>query len=152
MMFSGPTRPSAPQVLLVEDAPGDVYLTKRAWNLSGFAKLGDLHVVNDGDKAVQFIRQQGEFHDAPRPHLILLDLNLPRRDGREVLRAIKDDPKYRRIPVVVLTSSTAETDLLQAHDLGCNSYLQKPVTARALADLMQKVHEWWFTTAWVPVR
>ena len=113
------------QVLLVEDNPGDVRLTKEA--LKEGKLLNQLSVVGDGVEALSFLRKQGIYADAPQPELILLDLNLPKKDGREVLAEIKADPNLRRIPVVVLTTSSSEEDILKIYDLHANCYITKPV-------------------------
>ena len=111
-------------VLLVEDDPGDVLITREA--LSGSAVEHDIHVVGDGEQAIAFLHQEGEHTDAPRPDLILLDLNLPRLDGREVLQIVKEDDSLRRIPVVVLTTSKSEEDISRSYDLHANAYVVKP--------------------------
>ncbi len=111
-------------VLLVEDDPGDVLITTEA--LSASSVVHDIHVVGDGEQAIAFLHQEGEHVDAPRPDLILLDLNLPRVDGREVLQVVKDDDSLRRIPVVVLTTSKSEEDITRSYDLHANAYVVKP--------------------------
>ena len=112
-------------VLLVEDDPGDVLMTREAFEEH---KLHNrLDVVTDGVEAMAYLRREGEYADAPRPDLVLLDLNLPRRDGREVLAEIKADPDLRHIPVVVLTTSKAEEDILRSYELHANAYVTKPV-------------------------
>jgi len=113
------------EILLVEDSPADVRLTREA--LKQYKVLNKLSVVGDGEQAIAFLRQEGEYADVPRPDLLLLDLNLPKKDGREVLEEIKKDEKLRRIPVVVLTTSKAEEDVLKAYDLNANCYVTKPV-------------------------
>ena len=113
------------EVLLVEDNPGDVRLTREA--LREGKVFNNLSVAKDGEEALAFLRREGEFAEAPRPDVILLDLNLPRKDGREVLEAIKADPSLRTIPVVILTSSEAERDIARAYELNANCYITKPV-------------------------
>jgi CheY-like chemotaxis protein len=112
------------EVLLVEDDPGDVLMTQEAF--SDFEIANTLNVVMNGEDAIAYMRKQGPFADAPRPDLVILDLNLPRRNGREVLRDVKGDPELRRIPIVVLTTSEAETDVLAVYDLHANAYVRKP--------------------------
>ena len=113
------------EVLLVEDNPGDVRLTQEA--LKDEAAINNIMVVEDGEQALAFLRREGEHGDARRPDLILLDLNLPKMDGREVLAEIKSDPDLKRVPVVVLTTSQAERDILESYNLHANSYITKPV-------------------------
>src|SRR3954454_19589342 len=112
------------QILLVEDSPGDVRLTQEALRDAKIAN--ELHVTSDGEQAMRFLRREGEHLDAPRPELILLDLNLPRKDGREVLEELKADEDLRRIPVIVLTTSVADRDILRSYDLHVNCYIAKP--------------------------
>src|ERR687884_1433856 len=113
------------EILLVEDSPGDVRLTREA--LRDGKVRNNLSVVTDGVEALAFLRREGRYADAPRPDLILLDLNLPKKDGREVLAEIKADPNLRRIPVVVLTTSEAEQDIVETYNLHANCYVKKPV-------------------------
>ena len=113
------------EILLVEDNPGDVRLTKEA--LKDAKVINNLHVAGDGIEALDFLKRQGKYPGAIRPDLILLDLNLPRKDGREVLGEIKADPGLRQIPVVILTTSKAEEDILKTYDLHANCYITKPV-------------------------
>ena len=131
------------EILLVEDNPGDVRLTVEALREG---KLGNhLSVASDGVEALAFLRREGAFATAPRPDLVLLDLNLPRKDGREVLAEIKADEQLRRIPVVVLTTSTAEADILRTYDLHANCYIQKPVDVEQFIAVVQSVEDFWFT-------
>lgn len=136
------------EVLLVEDNPADADLTREALEASKLVLT--LSVVVDGEQCLAFLRQSGEFAGAPRPDLILLDLNLPRVSGREVLAEIKNDPRLRTIPVVVLTSSAAETDVLQSYDLGANCYITKPVDLRSFMSIVASVNEFWFTVVKLP--
>jgi len=131
------------EILLAEDNPGDIKLTQKA--LDSGQVLNNLHVVNDGQEAMSFLRREGEYADAPRPDLILLDLNMPRMDGRDVLQEIKDDESLRRIPVVVLTSSEAEEDIVQSYDLHANAYLTKPVDFDGFLDIVGRIEEFWLT-------
>jgi CheY-like chemotaxis protein len=136
------------EILLVEDNPGDVRLTQEALREG---KIGNsLHVVEDGESAMAFVRREGEFADMPRPDLILLDLNLPRMDGREVLAQIKADPDLKRIPVVVLTTSRAEEDVLKAYELNANCYITKPVDFEQFIKVVSAVEEFWLTIVRLP--
>ena len=136
------------EILLVEDNPGDARLTMEAMRE---AKLSNrLHVVEDGVEAMQFLRREGRFGDAPRPGLILLDLNLPKKDGREVLAEIKSDPALKRIPVVVLTTSRAEEDVLRAYDLHANCYVTKPVDLEQFLKIVKQIDEFWIKLVTLP--
>ncbi|HEX3788942.1 MAG TPA: response regulator [Pseudonocardiaceae bacterium] len=135
-------------VLLVEDDEGDVLMTREAFE---FYKLRNrLHVVNDGEKALQFLRRTGEYADAVRPGLILLDLNLPRRDGREVLSEIKADPELRVIPVVVLTTSEAEEDILRSYSLHANAYVTKPVDFERFIEIIRQIDDFFVSVVKLP--
>jgi len=135
-------------ILLVEDNPGDVRLTQEALKE---AKLGnELHVVEDGVEAMAFLRRQGAHRNAVRPDLILLDLNLPLKNGREVLAEIKDDPKLRRIPVVVLTTSQSEADIVKAYDLHANCYITKPVDLNQFLTVVRAIEDFWMTIVKLP--
>ena len=136
------------EILLVEDNPGDVRLTREA--LKEGKVHNNLHVAPDGVEALAFLRRQGEHAQAVRPDLILLDLNLPRKDGREVLEEIKADPSLRYIPVVVLTSSQAEQDILRAYDLHANCYVSKPVDLDQFITVVQSIENFWFTIVKLP--
>jgi len=143
--------PTSPiELLLVEDDPGDVLMTTEALEESKL--LTSLHVVRDGEDAVAFLRQEGTHADAPRPDLILLDLNLPRLDGREVLAIIKADPDLRRIPVVVLTTSEAEEDVLRSYDLHANAYVTKPVDFEAFCGAIRQIDEFFLSVVRLPPR
>ncbi len=136
------------EILLVEDNPGDARLTQEAMRA---AKLSNnLHIVEDGVEAMEFLRRQGRFGDAPRPDLILLDLNLPRMDGREVLAEVKSDPDLRRIPVVVLTTSRAEEDVIRAYDLHANCYVTKPVDLAQFMKIVAQIDEFWVKVVTLP--
>jgi CheY-like chemotaxis protein len=137
-------------VLLVEDNPGDVRLTQEAFKDSGLTD--NLHVVRDGEQALDFLYRRGEHGEAPLPHVVLLDLNLPKVDGLEVLETIKDDPDLMRIPVVILTSSKAEADVHRSYELHSNAYLTKPVDPNEFVDLVRTFGEFWSSTAWLPSR
>ena len=138
------------QVLLVEDDPGDVLMTREAFQ--DYKLRNELHVVNDGEQAMQFLRQEGEFAGRPRPDLVLLDLNLPRMDGREVLQAIKSDPELSSIPVVVLTTSEAEDDVLRSYSLHANAYVTKPVDFERFINVVRQIDDFFVTIVRLPRR
>jgi CheY-like chemotaxis protein len=138
----------AVDVLLVEDDPGDVLMTREAFE--HFKIRNTLHVVNDGEQALQFLRQTGEYASAPRPGLILLDLNLPRRDGLEVLAELKQDPGLRVIPVVILTTSQAEEDILRSYSLHANAYVSKPVDFERFIDVIRQIDNFFITVVELP--
>ncbi len=136
------------QVLLVEDNPGDVRLTKEA--LKEGKLLNQLTVVGDGVEALSFLRKEGIYADALQPELILLDLNLPKKDGREVLAEIKADPNLRRIPVVVLTTSSSEEDILKIYDLHANCYITKPVDLEQFMGVVKSIEDFWVSVVKLP--
>ena len=136
------------QILLVEDNPGDARLTEEA--LREAKVRNTLHHVEDGIDALAFLRQEGDFADAPRPGLIFLDLNLPRMDGRDVLREIKNDPELRCIPVVVLTSSGAEQDIVNTYELHANCYITKPVDMNGFMKVVKSIENFWFSVVKLP--
>jgi chemotaxis family two-component system response regulator Rcp1 len=136
------------EVLLVEDNPGDVRLTREA--LRDGKVHNNLSVAPDGVEALAFLRRQGKYADAPRPDVILLDLNLPKKDGREVLEEIKADPSLARIPVVILTSSEAERDIAQAYALHANCYVTKPVDLDQFITVVKSIEDFWFTIVKLP--
>jgi CheY-like chemotaxis protein len=136
------------EVLLVEDDPGDVLLTREAFEDHKLSN--NLHVVNNGVDALSFLKKEGEYAQAPTPDLILLDLNLPRMDGREVLGAIKSDETLRRIPVVVLTTSEAEEDVLRSYDLHANAYVTKPVDFDRFIDVVRRIDEFFVSVVKLP--
>lgn len=136
------------EVLLVEDDPGDVVITQEA--LAESKLMNTLHVATDGEQALRFLRREGEFADAPRPGLILLDLNLPRVDGHEVLRHVKDDPDLRRIPVVVLTTSQAEEDIVRSYDLHANAYVSKPVDFDRFLEVVRQIDSFYISVVSLP--
>jgi CheY-like chemotaxis protein len=137
-------------VLLVEDDPGDVLMTREAFE--DYKVHNELHVVNDGTEAMAFLRREGDKADAPRPDLVLLDLNLPRMDGREVLQAIKSDPELASIPVVVLTTSEAEEDVLRSYSLHANAYVTKPVDFERFIQVVRQIDEFFVTVVRLPNR
>lgn len=136
------------EILLVEDNPGDVRLTQEA--LKEDKVHNNLHVVGDGMEALAWLRREGKFAETPRPDIILLDLNLPKKDGREVLSDIKTDVELRRIPVVVLTTSRAEEDVLKAYDFNANCYITKPVDLEQFIKVVQSIKEFWLTIVKLP--
>src|ERR1700730_11540037 len=134
------------EVLLVEDSPGDVRLTQEAFRESNV----QLHVASDGVEAMAFLRHQGVHEGAPRPDLILLDLNLPKMDGREVLAHIKADESLKTIPTVVLTTSESEADIVKSYQLHANSYLNKPVHFETFERLVKSINDFWLTKVKLP--
>ena len=136
------------EILLVEDNPGDARLTREA--LSQSKVRNNLHRASDGEEAMTFLRRQGAFAGVPTPDLILLDLNLPRRDGREVLEDIKNDPALKHIPVVILTSSQADEDIIRSYQLHANCFITKPVDLEQLTKVVQGIEQFWFTLVKLP--
>jgi CheY-like chemotaxis protein len=134
--------------LLVEDNPGDVRLTQEVFKEGKVNNF--LHVVYNGEEAMDFLHNVGRFANVPRPDIILLDLNLPRKDGREVLAEIKADPDLKRIPVVVLTTSEAESDLLQSYNLHANCYIVKPVDLDQFIDVVKTIEGFWLQIVKLP--
>lgn len=136
------------EILLVEDNPGDVHLTLEAFKE---AKVrNNISVADDGMKAMAFLRHEGEYKNAPLPDLILLDLNLPRKDGREVLAEIRLDPKLTRIPVVIMTTSQAEEDIAKAYDLHVNCYISKPMDLDQFIKVTRSIEDFWLTVVKLP--
>ncbi|WP_433803203.1 response regulator [Actinomycetospora sp. CA-084318] len=142
------TPPDEIDVLLVEDDEGDVLMTREAFEHHKLRNT--LHVVSDGVEALEFLRREGAHADAPRPGLILLDLNLPRKDGRQVLEEIKSDETLRSIPVVVLTTSQAEEDILRSYDLHANAYVAKPVDFERFIDIIRQIDDFFVTVVKLP--
>ena len=140
--------PMAIEILLVEDNPGDVRLTREA--LKDAKVRNNLHVVDDGVKALQYLRREPGYEDAVRPDLILLDLNLPKMSGREVLQEIKTDPALLQIPVVVLTSSEAEQDIAKAYELHANCFVTKPVDLDRFIQVVRSLEDFWLTIVRLP--
>lgn len=136
------------EVLLVEDSPGDVRLTQEAFRDANMSI--HLHVATDGVEAMAFLRKEGNYSDAPRPDMILLDLNLPRMDGREVLAHIKADAGLRSIPTVILTTSESEVDIVNSYQLQANCYLSKPVQLDAFETLVKSINDFWLTKVKFP--
>lgn len=139
------TSRKAIEILLVEDNPGDIRLLTEAFNECCFDAR--LNIVRDGIEALSFLRRQPPFENAPRPELILLDLNLPRKDGREALAEIKKEPAFRRIPVMILSTSTRPEDVDRAYDLHANCYLAKPTDIGGLIAMTKNIEEFWLKTA-----
>ncbi|MDZ4765043.1 MAG: response regulator [Chloroflexota bacterium] len=136
------------EILLVEDNLGDVRLTREA--LKDMKLKNSLYVVADGVEALEFLRNEGKYDTAPRPDIILLDLNLPRKNGREVLEEIKQDDNLKRIPVVVLTTSEDESDILASYNLHANCYITKPVDMRRFIAIVQNIENFWFSIVKLP--
>ncbi len=142
------TTPRPVEILLVEDNPGDVRLMMEA--LKEGKVLNNLSVAEDGAEALAFLRREGEYAQATRPDLILLDLNLPKKDGRGVLAEIKQDPNLKRIPVVVLTTSKAEQDILKSYELHANCYITKPVDLDQFITVVKSIENFWLTVVKLP--
>jgi CheY-like chemotaxis protein len=136
------------EVLLVEDSPGDVRLTQEAFRDAN--RSIHLHVASDGVEAMAFLRRKGTYVDKPRPDIILLDLNLPRMDGREVLVHIKEDDSLKTIPTVILTTSDSEADIVKCYQLQANCYLSKPVQLDAFESLVKSINDFWLTKVKLP--
>ena len=137
------------EILLAEDNPGDVRLTQEAFKEGKI--LNQLHVVGDGVEALAFLRQEGEYKDAPRPDIVLLDLNMPRMSGREVLTEIKQDKNLRRIPVVILTTSEAEEDIVRSYNMHANCYVSKPVDLDQFMGVVQSIQAFWLNIVTLPM-
>jgi two-component system, chemotaxis family, response regulator Rcp1 len=137
-------------ILLVEDNPADVRLTREVFADGKIANK--LHEVADGEQAMAFLRQTGPYADSPRPDLILLDLNLPRKDGREVLAEIKSDPSLKIIPVVILTTSRSDRDILESYNLHANCYISKPVDLLQFMEVIRSVEDFWLSIVRLPTR
>jgi CheY-like chemotaxis protein len=138
------------EILLVEDNPADARLTREVFE--GGRLATHLNVVPDGDEALAFLRRRGPYADSPRPKLILLDLNLPRKDGREVLAEVKSDPDLHTIPVVVLTTSGAEQDIARSYELSANSYITKPIDLDEFIKVMRSIENFWLSIVRLPPR
>jgi CheY-like chemotaxis protein len=136
------------EILLAEDNPGDVRLTRQALKSSGVPT--HLSVAGNGEEALAFLRREGKHKDAPRPDLLLLDLNMPRKDGRAVLAEMKQDPRFDCIPVIVLTGSDSEEDVVKSYKLQANCYVVKPPDVSAFSHLISSIEDFWLTTARLP--
>ncbi len=141
-------KPKDAEILLVDDNPADVRLVREALYESRLRN--ELHVVGDGEEALAFLRRESGFADAPRPDLVLLDLNLPRKNGREVLAEMKSDEKLKDIPVVILTTSNSDRDVLESYNLCANCYVRKPVQFRAFVEVVQSIENFWFKIVTLP--
>jgi chemotaxis family two-component system response regulator Rcp1 len=143
-------KPSAApvEILLVEDSPGDVRLTQEVLRDAKIANR--LHVVGDGDQAMAFLRREGDYADSPRPDLVLLDLNLPRKDGREVLAEMSQDEQLQTLPVIVLTTSAAEEDVVRSYELAANAYITKPIDLSELIDVIRSIEVFWLSIVRLP--
>lgn len=141
-------RGGAIEILLVEDSPGDVRLTQEVFRDGNVRN--HLSVVEDGVQALAFLRKQSPYTHTPYPDLILLDLNLPRKDGRTVLKEIKADEKFRRIPVVILTTSSAEEDIVEAYNLHANCYITKPIDLEQFIQVVKSIEQFWLTLVKLP--
>lgn len=147
----GKLDPKPVTILLAEDDPGDQNLTRRA--LERARVRNEVRIVEDGEETLDYLFRRGQYADAaaaPRPHLLLLDLNMPKLDGRDVLREIRKTPEFRRLPVVVLTTSREEEDIVRSYDLGVNSYISKPLEIEAFFDVIRKLGEYWFQIVQLP--
>jgi two-component system, chemotaxis family, response regulator Rcp1 len=140
--------PRPVQILIVEDNPADARLVREVMRDSKI--LNEIHWVGDGVEALQFLHREGKHAGAPRPNLIFLDLNMPRMDGREVLRRVKGDSDFRRIPVVVMTSSQAEEDIARAYDQHANCYVRKPIDFQQFQSVVKTIENFWFVTVELP--
>ena len=138
------------EILLVEDNPGDARLAIEA--LKDSEAPNNLHTVADGEEAMTFLHREGRYTDAPLPDIILLDLNMPKKDGREVLAEIKEDPDLRRIPVVIMTISNAEEDILSTYNLHGNSYITKPVDPENFMNMFKSIEDFWLRVVRLPSR
>jgi CheY-like chemotaxis protein len=136
-------------ILLVEDNPDDILITKRAWS-KGLIK-NNLYIVNNGEEALEFLYKQGEYSNAPTPGLMLLDLKMPRVDGFEVLKTVKQDAKLKRLPIIVLTTSNRDKDIQRAFNLGCNSYILKPVDYEKFLEAIETIQKYWMTICEIPL-
>ena len=135
-------------ILLVEDNPGDIRLTEEALRTAKVSN--EVHTVRDGEAALEFLENRGEYSLSPRPDIILLDLKLPKIDGRQVLERIKKNPKLRQIPIVVLTASSAEEDILQTYELNANCFITKPVDFTKFVEIVQAIENFWFSIVRLP--
>jgi len=148
-----PAEPKPITILIADDDPDDRFLAKEALDESRLANV--IHFVEDGEELLEYLRREGRYEgtgakDSARPGLILLDLNMPRKDGREALREIKADPILRQIPIVVLTTSKSDEDIVRSYDLGVNSFITKPVTFEGLVEVMRTLQKYWFEIVELP--
>lgn len=136
------------EILLIEDNPMDALITREA--LKDAKVANSLNVVEDGEEAMEFLHRKGHYSDAPHPDLIMLDLNLPKKDGREVLKEIKEDPRLKHIPIVILTTSRAEEDILKSYQLHANCFITKPVDLEQFTSVIRSIEDFWFTIVRLP--
>lgn len=136
------------EILLIEDSPSDVFITKEAIKLTNGHNL---HVAHDGVEAMEFLRQEGKFKTAPRPDIVLLDLNMPRKDGREVLMEVKNDDRLKCIPIIVLTSSGVQRDIWEAYKLHANCYIIKPADFNQFKEVIQAIDRFWLRKVTLPM-
>lgn len=148
MPLSDHSNPRPVQILIIEDNPADARLVREVMRDSKI--INEISWVSDGVEAIAFLRKQGKYANAPRPSLIFLDLNMPRKDGREVLREVKADPTFRSIPVVVMTSSQAEEDIARAYDQHANCYVRKPIDFAQFHQVVKNLESFWFATVELP--
>lgn len=135
-------------ILMADDDPDDRFLAQEAFTENKLAN--DLRFVEDGEELMQYLKKEGKYTEAPTPGLILLDLNMPKKDGRAALKEIKEDEKLRRIPIVVLTTSKSEADILKSYDLGVSSFISKPVTFESLVETIKTITSYWFGIVVLP--
>jgi CheY-like chemotaxis protein len=147
-MNAAASNPNLAEILLVDDNPADIRLMQET--LKEDKIVHRLHVVMDGEECMQFLRKEGEYADKPRPDLLLLDLNLPRKDGREALAEIKADPNLKTIPIVVLTSSEADQDILKSYELQASCYITKPVDLEQFTEVVRSIQDFWFAIVKLP--
>lgn len=138
------------EILLIEDNEGDIFLTQKAFKSAKIAN--NLHIARDGEVALEMLRKQGNYSDVITPDIVLLDINLPKKDGKQVLQEIKADEILRRIPVVILTSSKAEQDVLKTYDLQANSYILKPIDLDKFQEIVQAIENFWFSVVVLPTQ
>jgi len=143
------TRVQPMEILLVEDNPVDVVITKEAFNAGRVRN--NVHVVEDGEEAMDFLHKRGKYSSVPTPEIILLDLNLPKKDGREILAEVKADPSLRRIPVIVLTTSQDKEDIWRSYDLQANCFITKPVDTEQFTKAMERVGQFWPSVVRLPI-
>ena len=136
------------EILLAEDNPGDARLTEKAFDQGNI--INNLHVVENGIETMKFLNREGEYREKPRPDLVLLDLNMPGKDGWEVLEEVQDDPELARIPIIVLTSSEAEEDIVKSYELQANAYLTKPVDFQGFLEIVDGFEEFWLSVVKMP--
>jgi len=144
-----------PTILLVDDDPDECQLTREALQEGGYISTIVFHWVSDGQELLDYLHHRGKYHNpqsAPLPSLILLDLDMPRKDGRQALREIKSDPKFRRIPVVVMSTSRSEEEILHTYELGVNSFIAKPTTFKHMAEILRSLHTYWFEIVELPIQ